>query len=179
MRSLDRLLARYPVSTAEVWRTTVNLARIETTNSAVNQIPADAQAWLDIRFPAEDPDLNGRSTDEIAEYLACFCGPGVTVEVIRLGVPHWVDQQSPEVRLLQHAARNQGYPADILRRYGAADSRFFSQRGMDAVIFGIGGEDQHGPQEYADTTTITPYYRTLTTFLTALDSTLPAHGPGG
>lgn len=44
MRSLDTLLAGYPVATEEVWRTTVNLARVETTNSALNQIPADAQA---------------------------------------------------------------------------------------------------------------------------------------
>jgi succinyl-diaminopimelate desuccinylase len=35
--------------------------------------------------------------------------------------------------------------------------------GTDAVAFGIGG--QHGPDEYADTTTIEPYYQELTEFL--------------
>jgi hypothetical protein len=39
-RSLARLLATYPVATEEAWRTTVNLARIETPNRAWNQIPA-------------------------------------------------------------------------------------------------------------------------------------------
>ena len=172
MSSLDRLLTRYPVATEEVWRTTVNLARIETTNSAFNQIPADAQAWLDIRFPAEDTDLNGRAIDEINKYLATFCVPGVTVAVTSVDPPHWANRQRHEVHLLQQAARNQGYRADILRKHGAADSRFFYQRGIDAVIFGVGGDGQHGPNEYVDTTTIVPYYRALTEFLTELDSSV-------
>jgi succinyl-diaminopimelate desuccinylase len=94
----------------------------------------------------------------------------VTATVIKVDPPHWVDHQRREVRLLQQAAENQGYRADILRKHGAADSRFFYQRGIPAVIFGIGGDGQHGPHEYADTTTITPYYRALTAFLTDLDS---------
>ncbi|MGH4009467.1 MAG: M20 family metallopeptidase [Pseudonocardiaceae bacterium] len=174
--SVDKLLTSYPVATEEVWRTTVNLARIETTNSAYNQIPADAQAWLDIRFPAEDTDLNGRTVDEITEHLATFCLPGVTASVTSVGAPHQVDLLRYEVRLLQQAARNQGYRAGILRKHGAADSRFFSQRGIDAVIFGIGGDGQHGPHEYADTTTVMPYYRALTGFLADLDSSILLHG---
>lgn len=176
MSSLDKLLSSYPVATEEVWRTTVSLARIGTTNSALNQIPADAQAWLDIRFPAEDTDLNGRTVEEVADYLATFCVPGVTVAVTSVDPPHWVDHRRPEVRLLQHAARNQGYRADILRKHGASDSRFYSQRGIDAVVFGIGGDGQHGPHEYVDITTVAPYYRALTAFLTDLDSSIPSHG---
>ncbi len=176
MSSLNKLLASYPVATEEVWRTTVNLARIETTNSTFNQIPADAQAWLDIRFPAEDTDLNGRTVKEITEHLATFCVPGVTAVVARVDPPNRVDHQRREVRLLQHAARNQGYRADILRKHGASDSRFFRQRDIDAVIFGIGGDGQHGPHEYVDITTIEPYYRALAAFLTDLDSASLSHG---
>jgi succinyl-diaminopimelate desuccinylase len=65
LRSLDNVLARYPVATEEAWRTTVNLARIETPNTARNQIPELAEAWLDIRFPPEDADFNGKSAGEI------------------------------------------------------------------------------------------------------------------
>jgi acetylornithine deacetylase/succinyl-diaminopimelate desuccinylase-like protein len=45
-------------------------------NQAFNQIPAEAQAWLDIRFPAEDGDLQGRSAAEIRDFLQTFCEPG-------------------------------------------------------------------------------------------------------
>jgi succinyl-diaminopimelate desuccinylase len=170
MKSLDKLLTAYPIATEEVWRTTVNLARIETTNSAFNQIPADAQAWLDIRFPAEDTDLNGRTVQEITEHLMTFCLPGVTVAVTSVDPAYGADHQRHEIQLLQQAAQNQGYRADILRKHGAADSRFFRQRGIATVIFGIGGDGQHGPHEYVDTATITPYYRALTTFLRDLNT---------
>jgi succinyl-diaminopimelate desuccinylase len=40
----------------------------------------------------------------------------------------------------------------------------YYRRGIDAVAFGVGG-GQHGPAEYADTTTIAPYCRALRQFL--------------
>jgi succinyl-diaminopimelate desuccinylase len=42
VRTVTRLMAHYPPATEEAWRTTVNLARLETPNRAFNQIPADA-----------------------------------------------------------------------------------------------------------------------------------------
>ncbi|GAA3076437.1 M20 family metallopeptidase [Streptosporangium carneum] len=164
-RSLDNTLARYPVATEEVWRTTVTVARIETPNQARNQVPALAEAWLDIRFPAMDPDLDGRTAEEIGAHLASFCEPGVIPVVDHVDPPHHADQDRPEVLRLQRAARNQGYQADFLRKHGAADGRFYYQRGVDAVIFGIGGDGQHGPDEHADITTIAPYHRALGEFL--------------
>ena len=164
-RTLDRLLAAYPVPAEEAWRTTVNVARIDTPNQARNQIPAEAEAWLDIRFPPEDGDLNGKTAEEIAEYLTTFCEPGVTPVVGLADPPHHADRDRLEISRLREAANAQGYRADFLRKHGAADGRFYYQRGVDAVIFGIGGDGQHGPDEYADTTTIAPYYQALTDFL--------------
>src|SRR5215467_11950404 len=164
-RSLARLLTAYPVPTEEVWRTTVNLARIETPNLARNQVPAQAEAWLDIRFPPEDISLNAKSAAEVTAYLAGFCEPGVTPVVNHADPPHHADRRRPEIRSLQQAVRNQGYRPDFLRKHGAADGRFYYQRGTDAVIFGVGGDGLHGPDEYADTATIAPYYRALTEFL--------------
>jgi succinyl-diaminopimelate desuccinylase len=164
-RSVDRLLAAYPVPAEEAWRTTVNIARIETPNQARNQIPALAEAWIDLRFPPEDGDFNGKSAKEITAHLATFCEPGVTPVVELADPPHHAHRGRPEIRRLREAAAEQGYGADFLRKHGAADGRFYYQRGIDAVIFGIGGDGLHGPDEYADTTTIAPYYRALTDFL--------------
>jgi len=164
-RSLARLLAAYPVATEEAWRTTMNLARVETPNHAYNQIPALAEAWLDIRYPPEDTNLNGKTAEEVAAYLAAFCEPGVIPVVHHADPPHHADRRRPEIRSLQQAAASQGYRADFLRKHGAADGRFYYQRGTDAIIFGIGGDGLHGPDEYADTTTIVPYYQALREFL--------------
>ncbi len=163
--SLARLLAAYPPATEEAWRTTINLARIQTPNQARNQIPALAEAWLDIRFPPEDTNLNGKTVEEITAYLASFCEPGVTPMVDHADPPHHADQHRPEIRSLQHAVADQGYRPGFLRKHGAADGRFYYQQGTDAVIFGIGGDGLHGPGEYADTTTIAPYYQALKQFL--------------
>jgi succinyl-diaminopimelate desuccinylase len=143
----------------------VNLARIETPNQARNQIPDLAEAWLDIRFPPEDTDLNGKTAPEVAAYLASFCEPGVTPVVGQVDPPHHADRQRPEIRGLQQAVASQGYRADFLRKHGAADVRFYYQQGIDAISFGVGGDGQHGPDEYADTTTIAPYYQALKEFL--------------
>jgi succinyl-diaminopimelate desuccinylase len=168
IQSVDNVLAKYPVPTAEAWRTTVNVARISTSNVARNQIPADAEAWLDVRFPPQDAELNGKTADEIASFLQTFCKPGIIASIGYVDPPHKAAEDSPQVLALQQAARNQGYQADFLRKHGAADGRFYYQRGIDAVIFGIGGDGLHGPDEYVDITTIGPYYRALTEFLTAI-----------
>lgn len=165
MRSVDRLLAAYPIPDGEQWRTTVNVARIDTPNQAFNQVPAEAEAWLDIRFPPEDPDFTGRSAEEIAAHLEGFCEPGVSVTIDNADPPHRADPGRAELLALQRAAREQGYSGDLLRKHGAADARFYYQHGIDAVIFGIGGDGLHGPDEYADIATIAPYHRALTRFL--------------
>ncbi len=165
LRSVDRVLARYPVATAEEWRTTVNLARVHTPNQARNQIPAAAEAWLDIRFPSEDHEFNGRPAPEVAAYLQTFCEPGVTAVVDSLDAPHHADRDRPEIGRLQAAARAQGYQPDFLRKHGAGDGRFYGALGIAAVAFGVGGDGQHGPDEYAEISTIAPYYRALREFL--------------
>jgi acetylornithine deacetylase/succinyl-diaminopimelate desuccinylase-like protein len=71
---IGRLLARYPVPAAEAWTTTVNVARVETPNHAYNQVPAAAEAWLDIRYPPTDPDFAGRTRDEVAAHLSAVTG---------------------------------------------------------------------------------------------------------
>lgn len=170
--AIDAILAAYPVPGAEAWRTTVNVARIGTSNRAVNQVPAEAEAWLDIRFPAGDPDLDGKTPGQVAAYLAGFCQPGVTPVADSVAPPGRADESRPEVAALQAAARAQGYTGDFLRKHGTGDGRHYGAHAIASVAFGIGGDGQHGPDEYADLTTIAPYCQALTAFL--LD---PARSP--
>jgi succinyl-diaminopimelate desuccinylase len=154
IRAVEAILARYPVPSAEEWVTTVNLARITTGNGAVNQVPADATAWLDVRFPHED----GRTGEEIAADLR---QDGIEVLIDSVAPPHHADPSCAEVRLLRGST-------ELLRKHGAADGRFYSARGVNAVIFGPGGDGQHGPAEYLDVTTIEPYEEALRGFLRGL-----------
>jgi len=160
---IGAVLARHPTPATEAWRTTVNLARVETGNRAVNQVPADATAWLDIRFPPGDPAFAGRSADEIAADLRELTGVEVVVDA--LGAPHHANPSSPDIARLQAAAAAAGFDGALLRKHGAADGRFYSARGIDAVIFGPGGDGQHGPDEYLDLRTVRPYREALIDFL--------------
>lgn len=166
-RAIGAIVAAYPVPSQEAWRATVNVARVHTQNQAMNQVPAQAQAWLDIRFPAGDPGFDGKTPRQLADHLAGFCEPGVTPVVSRIDPPWRADERHPEVAVLRAAARGQGYPGQLLRRHGTGDVCFFAEHGTEAVEFGIGGAGLHGPGEYADITTIAPYYQALTAFLRA------------
>jgi succinyl-diaminopimelate desuccinylase len=165
-RTIGRVLGTYPVPDSEAWRTTVNVARVSTPNTAHNQVPATAEAWLDIRFPAGDPDLDGKDRDAVTAYLESFCEPGVTPAVQHLHVPAHADTGRPEITALRAATKSQGYTGEFLRKHGTGDARFYRQHGINAVSFGVGGEGQHGPDEYADISTIVPYYGALSEFLT-------------
>ncbi|GAB7042680.1 MULTISPECIES: M20 family metallopeptidase [Catenuloplanes] len=164
------LLSRYPVPAEEAWRTTINVARIDTPNTAFNQVPAAASAWLNLRFPPTDPDFTGRGVAEVTKHLADIAGPGVTVGVAHVDAPHLAERDHPDVTALRRAARAQGYAGAFLRRHGAGDGRFYFQAGMAAVAFGIGGEGQHGPDEHAELGTIAPYRDALRDFLRGVRS---------
>lgn len=163
MAGVGRLLARHPVPAGEAWATTVNVAGVATTNRAVNQVPAEATAALDIRFPPEDGDFAGRTAAEIAAHLAEITGTAVTVDA--LGAPHRAEPGHPDVVRLRAAARAAGYSGELLRKHGAADGRHYYAEGVPAVIFGPGGNGQHGPDEYVDIASLTPYRNALITFL--------------
>ncbi|WP_433382995.1 M20 family metallopeptidase [Actinoplanes sp. CA-142083] len=165
MAGVERLLDRYPVPGSEAWATTVNVARIVTPNRAYNQVPAVAEAWLDIRYPPTDPDFEGRTREEVAAHLSKVSGLGATVDA--LGPPHFADPAGAGVVGLRAAARSVGYPGELLRKHGAADGRYYHALGIDAVIFGPGGDGQHGPAEYVDLTTLMPYHDALVNFLRA------------
>ncbi|GAA0530134.1 M20/M25/M40 family metallo-hydrolase [Paractinoplanes ferrugineus] len=156
--AVGRLLAVHPVPRSQAWATTVNVARLETPNHAYNQVPAEATAWLDIRYPPTDADFAGRTADQVAAHLTGIAG--VPARVDALGPPHHADPAGPFARALLAAAGR-----GPLRKHGAADSRHYHALGIDAVIFGPGGDGQHGPEEYVDLTTLRPYHDALVTFL--------------
>jgi succinyl-diaminopimelate desuccinylase len=165
-RAIAAILAAYPVPSHEAWQATVSVARVHTQNLAMNQVPAAAEAWLDVRFPAGDPGFD-TTPQQVAAYLAGFCEPGVTPVVDRIDPPYRADERHPEIAALRAAVRGQGYPGELLRRHGTGDVCFFAEHGIECVEFGIGGDGLHGPDEYADITTIAPYYQALTGFLRA------------
>jgi acetylornithine deacetylase/succinyl-diaminopimelate desuccinylase-like protein len=136
----------------------------------------DVEAFLTVACELLAAESTGDRPAELNRALGLvldFVGPGFSVEwfesggkiVERTDPPHRADTHRPEIDRLQAAARSQGYTGEFLRKHGTGDSRFYSLHGITSVAFGIGGAGQHGPEEYADITTIVPYYQALTEFL--------------
>jgi succinyl-diaminopimelate desuccinylase len=165
VNTVSRLMAAYPIPAEETRRATVNVARIDTPNRAANRIPDRAEAWLDIRFPADDKDFSGRKYEEIAAHLSTFCESGVEVVVDDYSPPQHVERDRPEVQALRRAAQRQGFGGEYLFKHGSSDGGFYSEAGVAAVAFGVGGSGQHGPDEYLEVGSVLPYYRALTEFL--------------
>jgi len=158
-----------PVPPAEAWATTATVSQLRTGPGATNQVPASASATLDIRFLAEDTRFTG-PPDRVEAYLTGLCPPGVTAMVLTSEPPHHVDPERPEVMALRAAARAGGYDGSLLRKHGAADSRHFAAHGIDAVIFGPGGDGQHGPEEYVTLDSIPAYDAALRRFLLGVEN---------
>ena len=66
-----------------------------------------------------------------------------------------------------HAATRKLTAEDAVAKLGwpSGDGRFYGGLGIEAVAFGVGGQGQHGAGEYAEISTIGPYYRALRQFL--------------
>ncbi len=147
---------------------------MHTPNQARNQIPAEAEAWLDIRFPPEDADL--ASQNPARSPPTCRASAN---RASRLWSTTWTRRTTPTPADPRSAASGKrplahGYQPDFLRKHGAGDGRFYGEGGIAAVAFGVGGHGQHGAEEYADIATIEPYYQALTQFLRD-----PGPAPGG
>jgi len=151
---LGRLLARYPIPDAPVWRTTVTPASIHG-GDAQNRVPVDCMLKLDVRrIPDEDPDA-------IIAYLR-ECFPGATVEVAHNGAALHTVESSPHVQRLHDiiAATGDTRPAFRSEHFGS-DARFFSEAGIPAVCFGPIGSGLHSHVEWVDIASVERFYHII------------------
>jgi succinyl-diaminopimelate desuccinylase len=107
----------------------------------------DAEALLDIRFPAADTDLAGRTSAEVTAYLQGFCEPGVTPVVDILDPPHRADSISPRSAGSGTWPGARATPAACSASTASATAASTASLGIPAVAFGVGGSGQHGPDE--------------------------------
>jgi acetylornithine deacetylase len=106
-------------------------------------VEAELQAVLD-RLAAEDPTLKANLRVHFARN------------------PLNVDPQSELVTLVSRIVeRERGVKPVLSGGAGWADAAMFNEYGVPAVIWGPGGEDAHGPNEYCDLATLEEFTRIL------------------
>ena len=151
---MRRVLERYPIPDAAIWRTTVTPAALMS-GDAHNRVPVDAQLKLDIRrIPDEAPE------DVMHFVRECF--PGAEVTVVHNGSALETEPEDDEVgRLAQSVEGELGGSAEFKGEHFGSDARFYSEQGIPAVCFGPHGAGLHSHEEWVDIASLEQFYRIM------------------
>lgn len=160
---VEKLMKRYPSPKDEVWRTSINLARIETDNATFNKVPDGATAYVDIRYTATDKNFKNKKVTQA--FLKKLAGTNVRIEYVHSGPPHHVPENSPLVRDLVRVVRAHSYIRPHEKSHGASDARFYSDARTQAVCFGPTGTGMHTDSEWISLKSMTLYKEVLRTYL--------------
>jgi succinyl-diaminopimelate desuccinylase len=160
---IDALLTRYPVPKQGDWVTTANISSISTPNAAMNQVPGKATLDIDIRYIPDDPNFAYKRT---AKAFLRSLNATADVEFLMFEPSHFADPGHPLSKKLAAALQTTtDKPTRFIQKHGGADVRFYSTKGIPAMVMGVQGAGLHGDNEYCLITSITQYKQTLARFL--------------
>lgn len=148
---------------SESWISTINLAKIETTNTALNTVPNSATAQLDIRYIKSERTGLLSAIEKACAGLATF--------TIGLDDPAYdfTDQEFDTIKLLE-SCRDEKYKLKkTVLKHGASDIRHFAGAGMVGVTFGPLGYHTHAKDEWVDIESLEIYANVLVDFIQKLD----------
>ena len=159
---LDKLYEIYPVPLEESWKTTVNLAKIETSNKTFNKVPDDCWIYLDVRhIPEEEKEVLGNIKNILPESFE--------MEVLEDSFFHHSDHENENIQALKKVIEDvTGEEAKTIAKHGASDVRFYTQVGSDAVTFGPRGKGLHSDEEYVEVKSLSDFYLILKNFLVSI-----------
>ena len=141
---------------------TVNIGTIQG-GSAVNLVPDQACARLDLRFP---PGLSCRDIEEQARQRIEGLN-GIKLSILSQCEPNWTEPDHEIVKLArEHAADITGKPVVANMRIGFSDARFYRLAGIPSAVYGPTPYNMGAPDEYvliADLEAVA-YVHTLSAF---------------
>ncbi len=160
---LNNLKKKFPIPKKEVWATTVNLSKVETTNNSINKIPSDCAASLDIRFVEEDKKTIEAQIKNLAKELK------LKLEVVEKEPPMFTAKDNKYlVELAKATTKNIKNKAILRGANGTSDARHFADVGCPGVEFGPIGGGIGSDEEWVDIKSLKTYSDILKDFLIAI-----------
>lgn len=160
--ALDLIEKEFPALTKEEWRTTINIAKLATSNSTYNKVPDDCEMKLDIRFIPEDWKTIKPKIEKMFE--------GMDLEFLEFEPPQITDENNIFVKSLQKATESViKKPVNIIVKHGGSDIRHYNGVQEDGVTFGPIGAGLHSDDEWVDINSLGEYYSILKEFLLSLE----------
>lgn len=147
----------------EAWKSTLNVARIETPNTTPNKIPDQAKAIVDIRFTEA---LVKNSEELLARLKEVIADDAITIEVLSQSPLLFVDENNSYLQSFKKV--KEGVVAETIPltyMHGATDARFFGELGIPAVIWGPIGGGMHSKDEWVDMKSLVVMQDVLNTFI--------------
>ncbi len=137
------------------WTTTVNLGYFESPG-AMNVVPDEAEAGLDIRYTEE------YSPEEIREDLSEI--EGLEWDMTHVDPKLKTDREDQNVQKLLDIASERS-EAVLERKTAASDMRHFSEQDVPSVVMGPKGGGIHGDEEYILKQSMQKFERIIKEFL--------------
>jgi succinyl-diaminopimelate desuccinylase len=156
---LQKLKKSFPTLRKEAWVSTLNIAKVETSNSAFNKIPDDCTAWLDIRFIPQD-------SSQILEKVTSLIPASFTWQVEVNESALFVDPTNPNIQQLQKITQTvYGKKIKLYGAHGSSDARHYTKVGINGIEFGPVGANIGADNEWVDLKSLDIYCEALKKFL--------------
>ncbi|MBS3107609.1 M20/M25/M40 family metallo-hydrolase [Candidatus Woesearchaeota archaeon] len=162
--AIEKLVEKYEIikkmfpkaSEKDGWKETINLGKISG-GDAPNKVPDKAEMILDIRYTEKT------TADEIIEKIKNI--KDIEVEIIE-AEPMLKELKSEYIsKLKELIEKHTGKKCELNKEFGSTDLRYFSAKGVPAVIFGPVGENIHADDEYVYIDSIEMFYRIMSEFI--------------
>lgn len=144
-------------------RCSITVSKIEG-GSAVNQVPAEAYAVLDMRFRDQESYQTKREQIELI-----VAQSGLVSETIAQVAPGKIDLSEPHIAaFIETAEQTSGVPVGQCHSLGASDAHYFADRGIPTVVMRPTGGNLHGDSEWLDKQTFLQFYDVLKAYITKM-----------
>lgn len=158
---LNRLWASYPIPKNKVWKTTVNVPVVSTSNVAGNKVPGDATLKLDIRYIPGD-------SENILNNIKSLLPKGSELEVSMMEPSMNTSENDPYVQgFIKIAEKTLDKKVQIVGKNGGCDLRHYPNAA--GIEFGPVGEGPHTDYEWVSVKSLGTYYKIMKDYLLDLD----------
>lgn len=156
---VDNLQKIFPVPKKETWKTTANIASVETANRTFNKVPDECTLYFDVRFIPEDKD-------SIIKKIRSCLTKNSSMEIIVHEPAEYTAEDNEYIMTLKQAISETGSrKAKTIAKHGGSDVRHFIGVGNSGVSFGPIGAGLHTDTEFVDIESLVTYYECLKKFL--------------
>lgn len=159
----NALKKKYPIPNHEIWKTTVNVSRVETENQAFNKIPDNCVSQLDVRFIPKETSIIKKNLRQLLPKM-------VTFNVIAYEPALLTDKNNEFIKLLKKTTQQMVDKAIRLRgAHGSSDARHFAHVNCSGIEFGPIGGGIGSDHEWVDISSLGKYYQILKEFLITVE----------